>query len=75
MLLILLFLLLGTVVPRPFFAGDVSGGAAGRELQCRARLRAVVDDNQVSAFVWRCPCHEACAAPKAGGWQVGDAPP
>ncbi|UXT23057.1 TIGR02117 family protein [Agrobacterium tumefaciens] len=32
MLLILLFLLLGTVVPRPFFAGNVSDGAAGREI-------------------------------------------
>ncbi|UXT41698.1 TIGR02117 family protein [Agrobacterium tumefaciens] len=32
MLLILLLLLLGTVVPRPFFAEDVSDGAAGREI-------------------------------------------
>ena len=55
MLLILLLLLLGTVLPRPFFAGDVSGGAAGREILLLSNpihtdIALPVDDDLRRAF-------------------------
>lgn len=55
MLLILLLLLLGTVVPRPFFAGDVSGGVAGREILLLSNpihtdIAVPVDDDLRRAF-------------------------
>ncbi|NSX86414.1 TIGR02117 family protein [Agrobacterium tumefaciens] len=55
MLLILLLLLLGTVVPRPFFAGDVSDGVVGREILLLSNpihtdIALPVDDDLRRAF-------------------------